>query len=223
MKAMIFAAGRGERMRPLTDTTPKPLLELAGKPLIVQNIERCKAAGIEDIVINVSYHADKIKAALGDGSKFGVRIQYSHEDPVLETAGGVIKALPLLGDKPFLGLAADVWADLNLQSLIAQAEHVDYAHLVLVDNPEFHPDGDFALMDGVVKPSGKPRYTYSSIGIYHPKMFADLPEQRLGLGELLHQHLSHGKITGEHYQGKWFNLGTPEQLETAERLLKGEK
>jgi len=220
MKAIIFAAGRGERMRPLTDTTAKSLLMLAGKPLIVHNIERCQQAGIKDIVINVSYKGDEIKQALGDGSRFGVSIQYSTEDEALETAGGIIKALPLLGDKPFIAISADIWADFDLKKLSMQPLNNALAHLLLVNNPDFHPRGDFTLIDGIVCQGAQPRFTYANAGIYHPALFQPLPEQKLSLGALLNERLSEGKVTGEVFEGHWFNLGTPEQLKHAELALK---
>lgn len=222
MKAMIFAAGRGERMRPLTDTLPKPLLTLADKPIIVHAIEACKLAGITELVLNVSYLADKIMNALGDGSAFGVTLHYSIEgSPPLETAGGIIKALPLLGPEPFLVFSGDIWTAYDLRSLVAQAAQVELAHLVLVPNPSYHPEGDFVLLpDGRLSDEINGRYTYGNLGIFHPKLFEGLPEQRLRLGKVLYDNLKSGKITGELYTGPWFNMTTPHDLYQAEKTLK---
>jgi MurNAc alpha-1-phosphate uridylyltransferase len=222
MKAMIFAAGRGERMRPLTDTTPKPLIELAGEPIIVHAIRACKEAGIEEIVINLSYKADMIQEALGDGSRWGVTLHYSQEaDPPLETAGGVIKALPLLGPDPFIALSGDVWSNYDLRQLYLRTGSLKLAHLIFVPNPDFHQKGDFGLNEnGVVVDHPYDRYTYGNIGLFHPDLFKNLPVQRLGLGALFRQHLSTGEITGEIFSGEWFNIGTLEELARAQQQLK---
>lgn len=222
MKAMIFAAGRGERMRPLTDETPKPLLMLAGKPLIVHAILACKAAGIRDIVINVSYKADKIMQALGDGSTWHVNIQYSKEsEPPLETAGGIIKALPLLGDEPFIAMSGDIWTNYDLSVLFPHAQNLKLAHLVMVPNPDYNEKGDFALLpNGEISDNQTARLTYGNIALLHPTLFAGLPEQRLGLGTLLRKHLHTHNITGEEYKGPWLNIGTPAELLHAESHLK---
>jgi MurNAc alpha-1-phosphate uridylyltransferase len=222
MKAMIFAAGRGERMRPLTDITPKPLILLAGQPLIVHAILACQQAGIRDIIINVSYKAETIMQALGDGSHWGVNIHYSQEaEPPLETAGGIIKALPLLGHDPFIALSGDIWTNYDLRQLIHRADSVKLAHLIMVPNPDFKTQGDFVLQSNrVLSNAGSDRLTYGNIGLFHPDLFQNLPVERLGLGALLHQHLNSGHITGELYTGEWFNIGTIDQLAQAEHMLK---
>jgi len=222
MKAMIFAAGRGERMRPLTDNVPKPLLMLAGQPLIVHAILSCKNAGIDQIVVNVSYKADLIMKELGDGSQWGVSIQYSQEgEPPLETAGGIIKALPLLGEKPFIVMSGDIWTNYDLSLLLSRTKQVKLAHLVMVKNPEDNPNGDFCLMpNGVLSTSDNVRLTYGNIGLFHPHLFNDLPVQRLGLGNLLRDYLKSGDITGEYFNGEWLNIGTPAQLAQAQHVLK---
>lgn len=222
MKAMIFAAGRGERMRPLTDTVPKPLLLIGDKPIIVHAIEACREAGITELVINLSYLADIIMEALGDGSRWGVKLHYSIEgDPPLETAGGIINALPLLGSDPFLVFSADVWTRYDLSTLVTRASQVKLAHLVLVPNPSYHPTGDFVLLpDGTLCDEASGRYTYGSFGILHPKLFEGFPVQRMRLGSLLYDNLKTGFITGELYQGPWYNMTTPEDLYQAQEALK---
>lgn len=222
MKAMIFAAGRGERMRPLTDTTPKPLLMLAGQPIIVHAILACKQSGINDLVINVSYKAELIMTALGDGSQWGVRIQYSQEDePPLETAGGIIKALSLLGSDPFIALSGDIWSNYDLTHLISRADQIKLAHLVMVPNPDFKTQGDFSLStQGILSDQGDNLLTYGNMGLFHPDLFKGIPLQRLGLGKVLRDHLSSGLITGEKFSGEWFNIGTVEQLTRAENMLR---
>lgn len=222
MKAMIFAAGRGDRMRPLTDTTPKPLLMLAGQPIIVHTILACKAAGIEEIVINVSYKAAMIMEALGNGSRWDVNIHYSQEgEPPLETAGGIIKALPLLGSEPFVALSGDIWTSYDLGHLFSCLSDLELAHLVMVKNPDFNPKGDFCLMpSGILSRDEGQRLTYGNIGLFHPDLFAGLPVQRLGLGALLREYLDSGKISGEYFTGEWFNIGTPADLAHAQSVLK---
>ncbi len=221
MKAMILAAGRGERMRPLTDTTPKPLLEVEGKPLIVWHLEALARAGIEDVVINHAWLGQQIEAVLGDGSRYSVSIHYSPEKPeALETAGGIIQALPLLGDAPFLVINGDIWCDYPVIDFIAQPLVANsQAHLLMVDNPLQHPDGDFVLSDGWLGIEGTPRLTFSGIGIYSPILFADLPQGRQPLAPLLRTAMDAGKISGEYYAGTWFDIGTPTRLQQLEVLL----
>lgn len=214
---MILAAGRGNRMRPLTDHTPKPLLEAAGKPLIVYHIERLAAAGIRDLVINHAHLGDRIEAALGDGSNFGVNIRYSAEAQALETGGGIFKALPLLGSTPFLVINGDVWSDYVLADL--SLVDGDLAHLVLVDNPPHHPIGDFALVNGRVHPEGSLRYTFSGIGIYHPMLFKDCADGAFPLAPLLRKAMLAGRVGGRQHTGRWFDIGTPERLAELDHLL----
>lgn len=218
MKAMILAAGRGERMRPLTDHTPKPLLEVGGKPLIVWHIENLKATGFEDIVINIAWLGDKIPAALGDGSKYGVKLLYSNEqqEGALETAGGIIKALPLLlsdsADKPFLVVNGDVWCDFSYTN-ISPLKNDDLAHLIMVNNPEHNPKGDFSLADSRLNEAGESKYTFSGIGYYHPDLFKNLDQGKRALAPILREKMHDNKISGELFSGDWRDIGTPERLE----------
>ena len=213
MKAMILAAGRGERMRPLTDHTPKPLLKAAGKPLIEYTIEALLKAGITDIIINLAYLGKQIQDYLGDGSQYQVNISYSDEGETgLETAGGIKKALPLLGDSHFLVVNGDISYDFPLQGLINK--EVDLAHLILVNNPEHHPAGDFALnSESTLTPEGTPKYTYSGIGLYHPDLFANIKHGKSALAPLLRNAIHEQRVTGELHQGFWMDIGTPERLD----------
>lgn len=211
MKAMILAAGRGERMRPLTDRTPKPLLAVAGKPLIVWHIERLVAAGFLELVINHAHLGDRIEQVLGDGGQYGARIRYSAEGTALGTGGGIQRALPLLGDWPFVVVNGDIWTDYPFERL---REHPrGLAHLVLVDNPPHHPGGDFGLEEGQVTADGVPRLTFSGIGAYRPALLAPAAPGRFPLAPLLREAARAGQVTGEHYQGHWHDVGTPERLE----------
>ena len=219
MKAMILAAGRGNRMRPLTDRIPKPLLEAGGKPLIQYHIERLAAAGIRDLVINHAHLGEQIEAALGDGRTLGVRIRYSPERPALETGGGIFRALPLLGPDPFLVINGDVWTDLDPSGLRLAAS--DLAHLVLVGNPGHHPGGDFALVEGRVALEGDTRLTYSGIGLYSPKLFADCAPGVFPLAPLLRRAILERRVSGVRYPGQWLDIGTPERLAELDRLLSG--
>ena len=225
MKAMILAAGRGERMRPLTDRCPKPLLPAGGKPLIVWHIERLAAAGILDLVINHAHLGQMIEDALGNGGALGVRIRYSAEGTALETAGGIARALPLLGDAPFVVINGDVFCDLDFAALPAIGERLQHgghlAHLWLVDNPEHHPQGDFVLHDGLLRPEGERRLTFSGIGVYRPALFAGLiPGQAAALGPLLRARIAEGAILGSHHHGLWMDIGTPERLAALDRHLR---
>lgn len=218
MRAMILAAGRGERMRPLTDHTPKPLLEVGGKALIVHQIERLAGAGIRDIVINHAHLGAHIEAALGDGSTFGVRIRYSPEPHGLETGGGIFKALPLLGPEPFLVVNGDVWSDVDLGRL--RLAEGDLAHLVLADNPPHHPEGDFVLRGTRVLADGAPRLTFTGLGLYHPALFAGCTPGVFPLAPLLRQAMAAGRVSGEHHRGLWFDIGTPERLADLDQRLR---
>ena len=219
MKAMILAAGRGERMRPLTDHTPKPLLKVAGKPLIEYTVEALVTAGITDIVINLAHLGEKIQHYLGDGSRYQARIIYSDEGETgLETAGGIKKALPLLGDNPFLVVNGDISSDFPFDSLINK--DCDFAHLVLVKNPTHHTTGDFALdSQSQTSSEGTPKYTYSGIGLYHPIFFAKLAQGKSALAPLLKNAMQAKRVTGELHNGFWMDIGTIERLEELNKLL----
>ena len=215
---MILAAGRGERMRPLTDHTPKPLLKAGDKPLIVHHIERLAAAGLHHIVINHAHLGLRIESALGDGSRWGVRIRYSPEGTALETGGGIFKALPLLGTGVFLVVNGDTWTDVDFSGL--QLTDGLLAHLVLVDNPPHNPSGDFSLEDGLLSPRGDPRLTYSGIGVYHPDLFAGCSSGKFPLARLLYNAMERNLVSGEHHRGHWLDIGTPERLQALDRMLK---
>ncbi len=223
MRAMILAAGRGERMRPLTDTCPKPLLAAGGAPLIVHHLRRLAAAGIDEVVINHAHLGQMIEAALGDGSTFGLRIRYSPEATALETAGGIRQALPLLGEAPFLVVNGDVFCDIDFTALAKRAATLatDRAHLVLVPNPAHHPAGDFHLHGGRASLSDGERLTFSGIGLYHPDMFASLPPGLAApLGPLLRQAIGAGQVGAERFDGLWMDIGTPERLAELDARLR---
>jgi len=224
MKAMILAAGRGERMRPLTDNCPKPLLEAGGKPLIVWHLERLRAAGFEELVINHAHLGWMIEEALGDGSGFGVSIRYSAEAQPLETAGGIRKALPLLGGAPFLVVNGDIFCDADFSSLRdtpLDRTRGDLAHLLLVANPEHNLEGDFALVDGRVKAEGPQKLTFSGIGIYDPALFEALPSgQAAKLAPLLREAMAKDRVSGALHQGQWLDIGTPQRLAALDKALR---
>jgi len=224
MKAMILAAGRGERMRPVTDRVPKALIAAGGRPLIVHLIERLARAGFLDVVINVSHLGDLIERELGDGSAFGVRIAYSREAAALETGGGIAYALPFLGNTPFIAVNGDVYSDFDFSRLRAPAEQLAggalAAHLVLVDNPTHNPGGDFCLIGGRVTAEGRARLTFSGIGAYAPALFAGVaPGARCPLAALLRPAMDGGRVSGERHAGLWMDVGTPERLAELERSL----
>ncbi len=226
-KAMILAAGRGERMRPLTDTLPKPLLQVGGKRLIEYHLGNLANAGFHEIVINHSYLGQVIETELGDGERYGVSIHYSHEPTALETAGGIAQALPLLRDglengldgNPFLVVNADIYCEFNFARLLPKLRRMRedpeeiLAHLVLVDNPSHHIDGDFTLNSDKVALAGEHRFTFSGIGIYQPQLFRGVaPGRAAKLSPLLNRVLALGKVSGENYPGLWMDVGTPERL-----------
>lgn len=215
---MILAAGRGERMRPLTDHTPKPLLMAGGKPLIVHHIEHLAAAGFHDIVINHAHLGEQIEAALGDGSRWGVAIRYSPEIRALETGGGIFHALPLLGSHPFLAVNGDISTDLDFTHL-GLADGL-LAHLVLVENPRYHLQGDFALAEGRVLAKGEPRYTFSGIGVYHPDLFRDCMPGAFPLAPLLRDAMTRRLVSGKLHSGHWSDVGTPARLQALNQMLK---
>lgn len=218
MKAMVLAAGRGERMRPLTDDLPKPLLPVAGKSLIERHIEALASAGYVDIVVNHAWLGNRIEAALGDGSDFGVRIHYSPEgEQGLETGGGIYNALPLLGENPFLVVNGDIVTDYDYRNL--PEVPVGLAHLVLVPNPAHHVEGDFSLEGENVYSTGSSLLTFSGIGIYHPRLFEGCRSGIFPLAPLLRQAMNQGQVTGELYGGLWIDVGTVDRLAEAERML----
>ncbi|MGY4877072.1 N-acetylmuramate alpha-1-phosphate uridylyltransferase MurU [Vreelandella aquamarina] len=217
MKAMILAAGLGKRMRPLTDTCPKPLLPVAGKPLIAHHLERLQQTGIEDVVINVSYLGDQIIQALGDGRQFGLSLQFSRETTPLETGGGIRQALPLLGDAPFLLVNGDVWCEALPQQCFLNGS--DLAHLMLVDNPAHHPEGDFLLQGGRLRATGSPKLTFSGLSVIHPALLAEQPPGAFALAPLLKEAMQQGRVSGEHFRGQWVDVGTPERLAELDHQL----
>jgi len=212
MRAMILAAGRGERLRPLTDVTPKPLLVVRGRPLIEWHLDALARAGVRDVVINLSWLGTQVRTALGDGSRFGLSIAYSDEGPTaLETGGGIFRALPLLGVAPFLVVNGDTFTDMDFARLVLAPEAL--AHLVLVPNPEHHPQGDFTLRDGRVQETGAPRHTYSGVGIYRPEFFAGCTPGKFPLLPLLRRTIAAGRLHGELHAGSWTDVGTVGRLD----------
>ena len=231
MKALILAAGLGERMRPLTNHTPKPLLHAGGKRLVEWHLEKLAALGIKDVVLNTSWLAEQFPATLGDGARYGLRLHYSYEGPVpLETGGGMWKALALLGDAPFLALNGDIWCDYDFARLPAEPE--GDAHLVLVDNPPQHPLGDFAIDGGRLSAEGEHRLTFAGIGVYRPALFdrwrevvgdapgADETPPRFKLAPLLRAAMRQRCVTGEHHVGRWTDVGTPQRLAQLDASLR---
>ena len=227
MKAMILAAGLGNRMRPLTLHTPKPLLEVGGKPLIVWHIEKLQKIGLTEIVINTAWLGEKLANALGDGSQFGVKILWSHEGEGLETAGGIINALPLLGDEPFILVNGDVWTTMDFASLLDVQLGEQQAHLVLVENPPQHLKGDFILSNGLAYTFEQEQLgealTYSGIAVLHPRMFVGLENGKRPLAPLLKQAMQQQQVSAEKLQGIWVDVGTPERLEQLDQQIKQNK
>ncbi|MDM1487269.1 MULTISPECIES: N-acetylmuramate alpha-1-phosphate uridylyltransferase MurU [Acinetobacter] len=223
MKAMILAAGMGNRMRPLTLHTPKPLLEVGGKPLIVWHIEKLQKIGVQEIVINTAWLGEKLADALGDGSQFGVKILWSHEGEGLETAGGIINALPLLGNAPFILVNGDVWTTMDFAPLLNVQLQDALAHLVLVENPVQHPQGDFTLSENKAytfeqAQSGE-NLTYSGVAVMHPQMFVGLESGKRPLAPLLKQAMQQEKISAQKLQGVWVDVGTPERLNALDQQI----
>lgn len=214
MKAMILAAGRGERLRPLTDRIPKPLIEVGGRSLVAHHLHALATAGIRDVVINIAYRGDQIRDALGDGRRFGLRIVYSQETPgAFDTGGGVANALDLLGEAPFLLISSDVWTDIDLAAL-AGTELASDAHLMLVDNPPHHQRGDFGLVDGWLTDT-PPRWTYAGVGLYAPRLFALPAVRRFSLASVIRDAMAGDGVTGAHHDGRWIDVGRPSALEAA--------
>ncbi|WP_180052085.1 N-acetylmuramate alpha-1-phosphate uridylyltransferase MurU [Acinetobacter sp. YH12099] len=223
MKAMILAAGMGNRMRPLTLHTPKPLLEVGGKPLIVWHIEKLQKLGVQEIVINTAWLGEKLADTLGDGSQFGVKILWSHEGEGLETAGGIINALPLLGNEPFILVNGDVWTTMDFAPLLNVQLQDALAHLVLVENPVQHPQGDFTLSENKAytfeqAQSGE-NLTYSGVAVMHPQMFVGLESGKRPLAPLLKQAMLQEKISAQKLQGVWVDVGTPERLNALDQQI----
>lgn len=221
-RALIFAAGRGERMRPLTDATPKPLLRVAGKRLIEYHIESLARAGVREVVINTSHLAEQFPVALGDGSRWNLRIHYSYEgaEP-LETGGGMRQALSLLGEAPFIAVNGDIFTYFDFSTL--PQNPLGLAHLVLVDNPPQHPRGDFVLRDGWVHDEESPRLTFAGIGVYRPELVAAHAPGKFPLAPLLRAAMREARISGERYGGTWADIGTPQRLTALEADILGEQ
>ena len=221
---MLLAAGRGERLRPITDTLPKPLVEVAGKPLIVYHLESLVRAGVRDVVVNLSWLGEKIRTALGDGSRYGVRISYSEEGPVpLETGGGIHRALPLLGPGPFLVVNSDVWTDVDFSRFLTLQEDAD-ARLLLAPNPPHHPRGDFGLQGDFVVERDTDRFTYTGIGLYRPQFFEGCVPGKFPLLPLLQRAIGARRLRGEAYRGEWLDIGSPDRLawlDARERAARG--
>ena len=224
MKAMILAAGLGNRMRPLTLHTPKPLLEVGDKPLIVWHIEKLRDLGVTEIVINTAWLADKLVDALGDGSQLGVQILWSHEGEGLETAGGIINALPLLGDEPFILVNGDVWTTMDFAPLLKVKLNANLAHLVLVDNPIQHPQGDFTLSDDKAytfeQQAKGENLTFSGVSVIHPHLFTGLEAGKRALAPLLKAAMLEGKVAASKLQGAWVDVGTPERLAQLDQQIR---
>lgn len=220
MKAMILAAGRGERMRPLTDTLPKPLLVVGDKPLILWHVEKLRESGFREIIINIAHLGQKIIDFLGDGTAYGVNITYSDErdSGALESAGGIKKALSLLGKEPFLVVNGDVFCDYSFDSSFDL--HEKLAHLILVKNPEHNPNGDFGLDNALVLNQDNKQYTFSGIGYYNPSLFDSLEAGKSALAPLLRQEIENKNISGELFRGDWHDIGTPQRLENINTRLK---
>jgi len=217
MKAMILAAGRGERLRPLTDETPKPLVPVAGRELIVRHLASLSAAGFTDVVVNIAHGGTQIRDRLGDGSAFDLRIHYQDEDDrPLDTGGGLKRALPLLGNQPFVAINADVLTDYPFGMLGLPSGRL--AHLVMVDNPGHRPEGDFALDGEEVTEGSGERLTFSGIGVYHPALFRGVEDTVFPLVPLLRDAMRREAVSGEHYTGVWLDVGTPERLQEADEL-----
>ncbi|EFF82402.1 N-acetylmuramate alpha-1-phosphate uridylyltransferase MurU [Acinetobacter haemolyticus] len=223
MKAMILAAGLGNRMRPLTLHTPKPLLEVGGKPLIVWHIEKLQQVGVKEIVINTAWLGEKLVAALGDGTQFGVNILWSHEGEGLETAGGIINALPLLGDQPFILVNGDVWTTMDFASLLDVKLGTKQAHLVLVDNPPQHLKGDFILSNNMAYTFDQEQcgeaLTYSGVAVLAPQMFIGLESGKRPLAPLLKEAMLEQQVSAEKMQGIWVDVGTPERLQQLDQQI----
>ncbi len=220
-RALIFSAGRGERMRPLTDATPKPLLEARGKPLIVWHLEKLARAGVREVVINTSHLAAQFPAALGDGKTWNLRIRYSFEGPEpLDSGGGMLRALPLLGHDPFLAVNGDIFTDFDFSTL--PQNPLGVAHLVMVDNPPHHPNGDFVLRENRLLDESTPRLTFAGIGVYRPSLLDGQSDGKFSVVPILREAMRLNEVTGEHYRGAWNDVGTPERLAELNSVLRAD-
>jgi MurNAc alpha-1-phosphate uridylyltransferase len=218
MRAMILAAGRGERLRPLTDELPKPLVDIAGKPLIEFHLEALAGAGFREVVINQGHLGDLLPEALGDGSRWGVNIHWSDEQPeALETGGGIFKALPLLGSAPFLVINGDLWTDYPFARL--RAVKCDWAHLVMVPNPPHNPGGDFALSGARIRENGDRKLTFSGMAVYHPRLFDGCQAGKFSVVPLVRSAMENHLVTGEEFRGDWDDIGTLERLNAVKKLF----
>jgi MurNAc alpha-1-phosphate uridylyltransferase len=221
MRAMILAAGRGKRLRPLTDELPKPLVEINGRPLIEFHLEALAGAGFREVVINQGHLGDLLPEALGDGGRWGINIHWSDEQPeALETGGGIFKALPMLGPAPFLVVNGDVWADYPFARL--RAVKCDWAHLVMVPNPAHNPAGDFSITGARVRGQGLQKMTFSGIGVYHPRLFDGCSPGKFSVVPLLRSAMENHLVTGEVFQGSWDDIGTPERLENLRNICRSD-
>jgi N-acetyl-alpha-D-muramate 1-phosphate uridylyltransferase len=219
MRAMLLAAGRGERMRPITDSTPKPLVQVGGRPLIAWHLEALARAAIREVVINLSWLGAQVRATLGDGRDYGVSITYSDEGPVpLETGGGIFRAVPLLGPGPFLVVNADIWTDIDFAAVALEAQA--HARLLLIPNPPHHPRGDFGLEGDLVVTRDTDRYTYSGVGVYRPEFFGGCTAGRFPLLPLLNRAIAAGLVRGEVHRGEWCDVGTVERLASLDARLR---
>jgi MurNAc alpha-1-phosphate uridylyltransferase len=218
-RALIFSAGRGERMRPLTETTPKPLLNVRGKPLIVWHLEKLARMGVREVVINTSHLASQFPAALGNGAAWNLHIRYSFEGPApLDSGGGMQRALPFLGHDPFLAVNGDIFTDFDFSTL--PQNPLGVAHLVMVDNPPHHPNGDFVLRDGRLFDEPTPRLTFAGIGVYRPTLLDGQTSETFSIVPILRDAMRRNEITGEHYRGAWNDVGTPERLKELNSVLR---
>ena len=220
MRAMILAAGRGERMRPLTDHTPKPLLTVGGKPLIVWHLERLASAGFTEVIINHAHLGIQIESALGNGSQWGLNVQYSPEPTALETAGGIAQALPLLGDSPFVVVNGDTYTEFDFSTIQHALVAPSLAHLIMVDNPAQHTEGDFAYQNGQLLATGAPKLTLSGVGVYQPSLFANIERgQAAKLAPILRAAIEQHLVSATYYQGVWHDIGTPQRLADLDQQL----
>ncbi|MDV6315585.1 N-acetylmuramate alpha-1-phosphate uridylyltransferase MurU [Idiomarina sp. HP20-50] len=220
MKAMILAAGRGKRMRPLTDSQPKPLLPVAGKPMLTYHIEKLAKAGVNEVVINHAWHGEQIEKFVGDGSQWGLQISLSAEpEGGLETAGGIIKALPLLGEEPFWVINGDIWTDWDYSNLPTDLVPGQLAHLIMVDNPVHHAEGDFGIENGLLVNNSAPRKTFSGVGLYRKELLAPYPQGKHALKPFFEQAMSHNQLAASCWGGFWTDVGTPERLHQLNQQL----